>query len=113
VSLKYALFASLLTLAPPALVFAAEAEPIESLIIKMASTPEQHRALADYYREKAAAARAAVATHKSMAASYAGGKLAHRAQMQEHCNKIIAANEALAKEYDALAAMHDADAKTP
>jgi hypothetical protein len=100
-------------LAPAAPAFGAEPEPIESLVIKMASTPEQHRALADYYREKAADARKEAANHKAMAASYAGGKLAHRAQMQEHCNKIIASNEALAKEYDALAAMHDADAKTP
>jgi hypothetical protein len=100
-------------LVPPVLVLAAEAEPIESLIIKMASTPEQHRALAEYYRQKAAAARKEAANHTAMATSYAGGKLARRAQMQEHCNKIIASNEALAKEYDALAAMHDADAKKP
>jgi hypothetical protein len=113
VNLSRVLVASLLLLTPAVPAFAAEDESIESVLIKMATTPEQHRALADYYRGKAADARRDAANHKAMAASYAGTKLAYRLDMQEHCNKIIANDEALAKEYDALAAMHDADAKKP
>jgi hypothetical protein len=95
--------------APGAL--AAEPEPIESLVIKLASTPEQHRAVAEYYRAQAEAAREEAQRHRAMAAGYGGTKLAEREHMRAHCEKIAAGQEATAKEYEALAAVHDAEAK--
>lgn len=112
-SAKLVLLAAFLTLGPIAAASAADPEPVEALVVKLAQTPEQHRTVADYYRQRAAAERQEAARHKAMAASYAGGKLVEREQMRQHCDKLVAGHEALAKEYEALAAMHDAEAKKP
>jgi hypothetical protein len=112
-SAKLVSLAALLVLAPIAPAYAAEAESVEALVVKLAQTPEQHRTVAEYYRQRAAGERQEAARHKAMAASYAGGKLAEREQMRMHCDKLVAGHEALAKEYEALAAMHDAEAKKP
>ncbi len=110
---KFFFLAALLALTPISAPFAAEVEPVEALVVKLAQTPEQHRTVADYYRQRAAAERQEAARHKAMATSYAGGKLTAREQMRDHCDKLVAGHEALAKENEALAAMHDAEAKKP
>ncbi len=112
-SVRHALLAALLVLTPIAAASAAEVEPVEALVVKLAQTPEQHRTVAEYYRQRAAAERQEASRHKAMGVSYAGGKLAERQQMQMHCDKLAAGHEGLAKEYEALAAMHDAEAKKP
>lgn len=84
---------------------------IEQLIAKSAHTPADHTALAAYYRGKAEKARAAAAKHDAMGASYGGGKMAQKDQMMAHCKKLADENNAMAADYDALAKLHEQDAK--
>jgi len=86
---------------------------IEQLIVNSAQTPADHAALAKYYRGKAAEATAAAGTHQSMASSYRGGKMAQREQMAGHCKKIAKQDTATAADYEALAKLHEQDAKKP
>ncbi len=86
---------------------------IEQLITNSAHSPADHVALAKYYRGKAADARAAASSHKKMASSYGGVKMAQKTQMAAHCKKIAEQNTATAAEFDALAKLHDEDAKKP
>ncbi len=98
----------------PALASAGEdTHSLEQLVIEMADSPADHAALAKHFRAKAAAARAEAARHESMGRVYVGGKLALRSQMQAHCRKLAAQNTALADEYEALAKLHDEEAKEP
>ena len=84
---------------------------IEQLLVDMAQTPADHAALAKYYRAKAEEERKAAATHQSMSKAYGGGKMAQREQMEAHCKKISDQNTAMATEYEALAKLHEEDAK--
>lgn len=84
---------------------------LEQVLIESASTPKQHAALASYYKAKAEAERAAAAEHKKMGATYGGTKMTTAQAMKEHCEKLAAAHEAAAKEYDAMAAEHESLAK--
>ena len=84
---------------------------IEELAAKLASTPEEHQAVAAYYRGKAEEARTEAQRHRTMAATYSGGKYVEKKAMEEHCAKLTDTYDALAKEYDALAADHEAAAK--
>jgi hypothetical protein len=96
----------------PGLVSAAEGTTsLEELVSKMANTPEEHEAVADYFRGKAQAARGEVETHKRMARSYGGGKASAADQMKAHCDRIADAQSALAKEYEELAKLHEAEAE--
>ena len=88
-----------------------DASALEQLAIDSAHTSADHAALAKYYRAKAASARANAATHESMARSYTGTKMAMKEQMQGHCQKISQQEKATAEEYDALAKLHDDEAK--
>jgi hypothetical protein len=76
--------------------------------IESARTQADHEALAAYYDRQASAARASAATHRKMATSYqgmfAGGRGA--ASMPAHCNAIVRGQEAIATEYEAMAATH-------
>ena len=83
----------------------------EELAAQLASTPEQHKAVASYYRGKAAEARAEAQTHQKMGQTYSGGKYTQKKKMEEHCANLSATYESLAKEYDALAADHTAAAQ--
>lgn len=91
-------------------VMADEATSLESIVVQSASTPEQHRALAEYYRGKARDARADVARHKQMSRTYSIGNVRRAREMREHCDKLAAAYEAAAVEYEALAAEHESEA---
>lgn len=84
---------------------------LEQILIESASTPKQHEALANYYKGKAAAERKEAAEHKKMGAAYGGTKMTAAAAMREHCDKLAAAHESAAKEYDALAAEHESLSK--
>jgi hypothetical protein len=86
---------------------------IEQLITNSAHSPADHLALAKYYRGKAADARAAASSHQKMASSYGGVKMVQKTQMAAHCQKISEQNTAMAAEFDALAKLHDEDAKQP
>ena len=96
---------------PPGLAAAEDAHSLEQLVVEMAHTRAQHEALAKHYRAKAEEARAEARSHEAMGRGYSGGKVADRLQMQNHCKKISGQFLAMADEYEALAKLHDADAK--
>ena len=103
-----------LALALPAVpVLAAEAgHSLEETMVESASTPAQHQALADYFHEKAEAARHAAARHRSMAKRYEGGRMARSPSLPStHCTKLAKSFDEQATEYDALASAHEAEAK--
>jgi hypothetical protein len=102
--------ALLLLAGVPALGVADEVQQLEELVVKMAATPEHHRALAEYYRGKAEAARKEGARHRAMGKAYGGTKVRERAMMQTHCDQIASSQEALAKQYEELAQLHEAEA---
>ena len=98
---------------PMAGIAGADDHGLEQILADTASTPAQHQALAKYYHAKAASARAEAASHESMARSYTGTKMAMKEQMQGHCQKLSQAAKATADEYDALAKLHEDEAKKP
>jgi hypothetical protein len=90
---------------------------LDELVSQMADTPQDHQAAAEYFRDKAQSARAEAMGHKHMRLSYSGSKAAHAGQslnakqVKEHCERIAEAQASLAKEYEALAKLHEAEAK--
>ena len=101
---------SVLVLAPVT-ARADESHSLEQLVVEMAKTPADHAALAKHYRAKAADALSEAASHDAMAKSYAAGKLAEKAKMQEHCAKLSEQYKALAAQYEDLAKLEDTAAK--
>lgn len=96
----------------PGLAMAGEgSHSLEQLVVEMAHTSGDHAALATHYRAKAASARAEAAKHESMGRVYSGGKFFERSSMQAHCKKIAANHTAVAAEYEALAKLHEEEAK--
>ena len=88
-----------------------EDSSIEQLVVEMAHTKAEHQALAKFYTEKAADARKLASRHQSMARAYLGGKGMNKQPMTSHCKRIAEQQEAIAKEYDALAKLHQDEAK--
>jgi hypothetical protein len=85
---------------------------LEAVLIETANTPAQHAALAQHFRDKAAWAREEAAAHKTMEKSYAMGRKMYVGEPPgKHCTNLAAQFETMAKEYDALAASHEAAAK--
>ncbi len=96
----------------PGLAAAGEgAHSLEQLVVEMAHSPADHAALATHYRAKARTARAEAKQHESMGRTYSGGKFFQRTSMQAHCKKIAADNTSVAAEYEALAKLHEEEAK--
>ena len=89
----------------------AEDSALEQLMVETATTPAQHKALAKYYRAKAADAKAEAETHRSMLRSYSGVSVPMAKQRAEHCNKLSSLSDAQAAEYEKLAVSHEAQAK--
>ncbi|MEX2208770.1 MAG: hypothetical protein WEF50_21350 [Myxococcota bacterium] len=84
---------------------------LEQVLIESATTPEQHAALANYYKAQATGARQQAAYHRQMGASYAAGKIVTLQAQKEHCAKLESLAESSAQEYDKLAEAHAALAK--
>lgn len=84
---------------------------LEEIVVQMADTPEDHEALASYYRSKAGSLRDEAAMHRAMGKRYMSGNIANRSAMQKHCENIAEQNEKAAREYEALAKQHAAQAK--
>lgn len=106
--LRLALFGITVALAfagVPALAASGE-HGLEEVLIESASTPAQHKALANYFRGKAAEARQEAERHRSMAKTYAGTKSTMAGSQKEHCDKLAESYDAQAKQYDELAALH-------
>jgi len=89
----------------------ADTPSLEELAAGMADTADEHKAVASYYRGKAAEARAEADRHRRMASAYGGGKYVEREGMKDHCAGLATSFESVAKQYDALAAAHEASAK--
>ena len=113
---KLSLFSALaLTVAMllPVAVMAAEdsSAPIEKLISEMAANPAQHKALANYYKEKIVQAKSELASHEKMRKAYVGGSEKSQnmnAGMRKHCDTLIKNTESSIKAYEALVTEHEA-----
>jgi hypothetical protein len=81
--------------------------------IATAKTAADHEAIAAYFDTQAAAAKAEAEAHAAMRAAYekAGGALIGKLHLDQHCDKIEASYEDVAKENAALAEAHRAMAK--
>ena len=79
------------------------------VMVDSASTPEQHQALARYFRAKAADAKALAETHQAMSRSYSG-KPGEMRNMGKHCDQIAKLNQDLAAQYESLAKAEEAAA---
>ncbi len=99
-----ALFPMLAAAAEPA----AQETPAEA-VAGSAKSPDEHRAAAAYYAEKASAARRDANVHHQMELSYSHWITAHA--MVEHCRALIALDKQMAREFDALARAHTAEAE--
>ena len=88
-----------------------EGGALEELVVEMAHTKAEHQALAKFYAEKAADARKLAARHESMGRAYLGGKGMNKQAFTSHCKRIAEQQQAMAKEYDALAKLHEDEAK--
>lgn len=103
----------------PRLTLADESHSLEQVMVEMAKTPAEHQALAEHYRSKAADARADAKEHETMARTYipsgqqkmSWGTIQQRQKMADHCKKLQQQDESIAQEYDALAKLHDEEAK--
>jgi len=87
-----------------------DAEPLELHAVESATTPADHMTLAEYYRAKAADAQAEAKRHESMGRAYTQGKLG-TSTAQAHCKRLSEQNSAIAAEYEALAKLHEGEAK--
>lgn len=102
-------------LALPAIVVAADASsaPIEKLISELATKPEHHHSIANYYKDTIEEIKKDLALHREMRNAYKVGygknQLATEG-MQKHCDKLISNYESTIKEYEAMAAEHEASA---
>ena len=83
---------------------------LEQLIPQLATTPEQHKAVATYYRSQAASAAEEAARHRQMGKTYNQGNYGRKKQMQDHCERLSASYDALAKQYEELASEHEQSA---
>ena len=98
-------------LAVPAIGFA-QHHDVEQLVIEMAHTPDQHRAVAQHYRAKAEEARNEARRHESMGRIYATQRSAQPQVGRQHCEKLAQNYESIAAEYEELAKFHDGEAKS-
>lgn len=115
-----ALLLGALAVAPGLTAAAEETHSLEQVLVEIATTPAEHAALANHYRAKAADARAAAREHEEMARTYvptghtkfSWGTIQQRNQMADHCKKLSQQNDSMAKDYDALAKLHDEQSKS-
>jgi hypothetical protein len=90
--------------------------PILELLNNMADKPEDHKAIADYYRKMAAQAKEEAGLHEKMKVKYNHdhGKMkgmAASGNTKKHCERIIKLQQSVAEEYEALAKLHEKSAK--
>jgi hypothetical protein len=77
----------------------------------MARTPAEHRVIAEHFRAKAAEARAQARRHQLMSRMGGSPKMAGRPIWQGHCRKLCREQTAIASEYEALAELHEEEAR--
>lgn len=91
-----------------------EGKSIEQMISE-AKTPEDHEAIAVYYGKEAQAAHEKHPQHQEMGVAYAKQAKAgarKRTGSVAHCTAIAGQFEQIAKEYEALAHLHEKMAKS-
>lgn len=83
-------------------------DAIVKLVSDFADKPEQHQALASYYKEKAADAKKDLEVHRSMKKGFTTNSKFAGAYggMQSMCDELIKSDEAAIKAYDAMASEH-------
>jgi hypothetical protein len=96
---------------PAPTVSAAADSSLEALIPQLVTTPEGHKAVANYYRGKAADATAEANRHREMAKNYAESNYTRKKMMEEHCGRLVSEYDALAKQYQDMANEHEEMAK--
>ena len=86
---------------------AGEEEKVEAMI-ESAATRADHEALATYFEQQAAEARASAERHERMGARYekTGGPAIAKFHLDRHCENLAKAYERAAKENEALASAH-------
>jgi hypothetical protein len=87
-----------------------EGGSLEQTMAEMAHTKAEHQALASYYTQQAAAARKEAKRHHAMHRAYLGSKAGNKQAFVSHCMRLAEQQEAMAKEFDALAKLHEAEA---
>jgi len=94
------------------------AENADDAIVKIVSDfdgkPEQHIALANYYKEKAVVAKKDLEIHLSMKRAYInynGKNSGAYGSMLAMCDELIQSNQAAIKAYEEMASEHEKDAK--
>jgi len=99
-------FAALSSLAAPAIADEVTEQNVAERIATM-KTPQDHEAIAAFFKAQAAAEGVKVKEHETMLASWkktvAGRSLVN---MIQHCESALAAHKKLQKDYEAMAAAH-------
>ena len=91
-------------------------EPVITLLNDIADKPENHLAIAAYYRTLAREALAEAETHKTMRNTYRHNHQAFKSgtatdqTLARHCDKLVKLKEEAATEYEELAKLHEAEA---
>jgi len=80
---------------------------LEEVLVESAGTPAQHRALAQYFSDKAQQARHESERHRSMARHYAGSLKENVIRgLREHCNRLADSYAKQAEIYEEMAKSH-------
>lgn len=87
--------------------------PVEKLIAELAEKPANHKVLAQYYRDQAAAVTKDLAKHKNMRDNYDhyNKSTGPGNAIRMHCDRLIGNLESTKTEYEAMAELHAAEAK--
>jgi len=86
---------------------------IDKLVSELAEKPEQHAAVAKYYREKAAEAKKELERHQAMRKAYSTTSFNPKnpgnsnTSMLAHCDRLIKAYESEVQAYEQMAAEHE------
>jgi len=86
------------------------ASDLAAIVAGGADTPAGHQALAQYYADKAADARATARNHRIMAKQYGGKATALDTTQAKHCARIVELSDQAAATYDEMAKVHSAAA---
>lgn len=83
---------------------------IETLAEESATTAEQHRSLATYFRDKAARARGEATHYRAMPVSFSGRSPGAEAGLRMHYDLLAKEARQKATRYEAMAAMQEEEA---
>lgn len=110
------LFIAAVLAAPLQLYAQMEEAPIIELLNSMADKPQEHQAIADYYRKMAGEAKDQALLHENMKGSYRHSHAKYKnlpigRATGKHCSRIVELQRSMAAEYEALAEVHENAAK--